>query len=91
MTALELANSILARPAWGAAPADGRRITREQLGFLRKLIAREGIQVWPQNAGVDEWTAPGGERFVLVEDLAWERHELRRAARRETEMMGRLF
>jgi hypothetical protein len=79
MTAFDLIDSIFSRPAWGVAP-NVRRISREQLVYLRGLIDRdaEAGKARKGAPGSLVWMPPGPHKYVLSEDLGGDRHTLTR-------------
>jgi len=91
MTAFELIDSIFWRAQPGT-PGNLRRITREQLNYLRDLIDKAG----PSEAikrgapGSLIWTPAGRHKYVVTEDLTGNRHTLTRLANVASES-GTLF
>jgi len=80
MIALDLIASIFSRPSWGAVAPNVRRVTLEQLKYLRDLIAAdpEAEKVDWGPAGAIIWTPGGQWRYVLTEDSEGRWHTLAR-------------
>jgi hypothetical protein len=93
MTALELINDIFRRPQRGV-DANMRRITPDQLTYVRVLIERdvERNAVTRGAPGSLIWM-PTKDRYkyVVAEDLVGKKHTLTRIANLETSECGRLF
>lgn len=66
MTALGLAESIFSRPQNGVEWNE-RRITAQQLAFLRLLLERDGQETRPDGPGVAVWRAPGRWSYRIAE------------------------
>jgi hypothetical protein len=93
MTAFGLIESIFSRPPWRGEPGNQRRITRDQLVYLRDLIDAD-----PQAGAVKRgapgslvWTPAGSHKFVLSEDLAGDKHTLTRLSNITAGGTGMLF
>ncbi len=92
MTAQDLIGGIFARSQQG--PQDVRRISADQLRYLRDLILKdpEAAKVHNGQGGSLVWTPAGKHRYVLTEDPGGgKRHTLMRFARMEAEGQGSLF
>ena len=93
MKALDLIDSIFARPQ-GYVSRDVRRITGEQLAYLRDLIEKdpEAAKVRSGQNGSLVWMPAGCGQFVLTEDTSGgKKHTLARLGGVETEKTGSLF
>lgn len=93
MTAQDLIESIFSRPQ-GWVSGDVRRITPDQLKFLRDLIAAdpERDQVHNGQGGSLVWSPAGHRKYVLTEDPnGGKRHTLTRLSCIEASTMGSLF
>lgn len=92
MTAFDLIDSIFRRAQPGVA-GNVRRISREQLHYLRDLIDIDG----PASAikrgapGSLIWTPAGRDKYVVTEDLVGNRHTVTRLANLVSSESGRLF
>jgi hypothetical protein len=91
MTAHELIDSIFARAQDG--PLNERRITRDQLTYLKDLIGAdpEGAAFGPQGPGVWVWAPSGRKKYIITEDLNGKRHKIARLANLISTDAGRLF
>jgi hypothetical protein len=93
MKALELIDDIFRRPQRGA-DANMRRITPEQLAYVRGLIERDAERnaVTRGAPGSLIWM-PKKDRYkyVVTEDASGKKHTLTRIANLETSECGRLF
>jgi hypothetical protein len=81
LIAIDLIDSIFARRSWGAAEANVRGITPDQLKYLRDLIQRdpEGHKVRAGAPGSLVWTPSGPHRYIVTEDpTGGEKHTLTR-------------
>ena len=79
MTALDLIESIFARPQDG--PRDISRITPEQLAYVRDLVMKDpqAARVCNGQGGSLVWSPKGMYRYVLTEDTnGGKRHTLAR-------------
>jgi hypothetical protein len=93
MTAFDLIDSIFARPASRGMDANIRRLTPEQLGYLRGLIERdaESAAVRPGAPGSLVWMPKGRHKYVITEDARGGKHTLARLSSIEAGRSGRLF
>lgn len=82
MTALELIDDIFSRPQSGVA-GDVRRITRDQVKYLRDLIEKEApaARIQSDAPGSLIWSPAGRHRYILTEDLRGNRHTLARESK----------
>lgn len=92
MTAFDLIDSIFSR-AQREAAGNVRRITRDQLKYLRDLIDAdpEGGAVRNGAPGSLVWMPRGARKYVLTEDLNGNKHTLTRLSSIATSETGRLF
>ena len=92
MKALDLIDSIFARPQ-GYVSRDVRRITGDQLSYLKDLIEQdpERAKVRAGQNGSLVWMPTGCGQFVLTEDHAGKKHTLARLSGVETEKTLSLF
>jgi hypothetical protein len=91
MTAFDLIDSIFSRPQHG--PGNARRITRDQLNYLRDLIGQDPESGKVRNGapGSLVWTPSGRHKYVVTEDLAGAKHTLTKLSNIEASGMGNLF
>jgi hypothetical protein len=82
MTALELIDDIFSRPQLAATP-DVRRITRDQVKYLRDLIELAGPagRIQKGAPGSLIWSPEGLYRYVVTEDLRGNLHTLARLSK----------
>ena len=92
MTAFDLIDSIFSRHQDGV-PGNMRRVSREQLNYLRDLIGAdpEGAAVTKGTAGSVVWMPSGRNKYVLTEDLIGKKHTLTRLSNIVASETGRLF
>jgi len=101
LTAIELIDSIFRRPqsgtvgtaAMGGMTGEVRRITRDQLYYLRHLIEvdEDGNAIHRGAPGSLIWCPRGRNKYVVAEDLVGEKHTLTQLPTLTTSAMGRLF
>jgi len=93
MTAHDLIDSIFSRAAWGGVAPNVRRITPEQLCYLRDLIGAdpEGGAAKPGAPGSLVWMPSGRHKYILTEDLHGTKHTLTRLSNICASESGRLF
>jgi len=94
MTAFDLIDSIFSRDSWGAAKANMRGITPQQLKYLRDLIARdpESHKARAGDRGSLVWTPSGPHKYIVTEDpTGSEKHTLTRLSNIAAGESGRLF
>ena len=91
MTAFDLIDSIFSRPQHG--PGNVRRITRDQLNYLRDLIGQdpESGKVRSGASGSIVWMPSGRHKYEITEDLAGAKHTLTKISIIEASGMGSLF
>ena len=92
MIALDLIDSIFSRGGRGAE-VNMRRITREQLVYLRDLIDADlqGAAVRRGANGSLVWMPKGRHKYVICEDPRGEKHTLARISSIEAAGTGSLF
>jgi hypothetical protein len=92
MTALELIDDIFSRPQLAVA-VDVRRITRDQVKYLRDLIELAGPagRIQKGAPGSLIWSPEGLYRYVVTEDLRGGRHTLARLSNAPSAECGLLF
>lgn len=93
MTPFGLIDSIFSRPAWGGVANNVRRISPEQLVYLRDLIDADPERgaVKRGAAGSLTWSPGGRHEYLITEDLVGTRHTLTRISHIEAAEMGSLF
>jgi hypothetical protein len=93
MVARDLIESIFSRPAWRGTPGNVRRITRDQLVYLRNLIEAdpEAEAVKRGAPGSLVWMPSGRYKFVLTEDLIGDKHTLTKLSNIVASKTGMLF
>jgi hypothetical protein len=91
MTARELIDDIFSRAQGG--PGHLRRITIEQLKFLRNLIAEdpERALIVTGAPGSLIWRPSGDWKYVLTEDLVGKKHTLTKLHNLSASEQPRLF
>jgi hypothetical protein len=93
MTAFDLIDSIFSRASWGGAAANVRRITPDQLKYLRDLIEKdaESHKARAGAPGSLVWMPAGPHKYVVTEDLVGNKHTLTRLSNIVAQESGRLF
>lgn len=93
-TAHDLIESIFARASWGGMAGNMRRLTPDQLSFLRNLIDKdpEGGAVTRGDRGSMVWMPSGRHKYVITEDPTnGTKHTLTRLSNLVASESGRLF
>jgi hypothetical protein len=91
MTAAELIADIFSRPQ-ERMPETMRRITGDQLRYLRGLIALESPSRIQYGRGrILTWTSRDNQKWLLTEDMFGKKHSLTRLANLEGEGQASLF
>jgi hypothetical protein len=89
MTAAELIAGIFSRPQH-KLPGNMRRVTIEQLHYLRDLVLAEGA-AREGTGGSLTWDSPDGRKYVLTEDRVGDKHSLTRLVGANSAGSGTLF
>jgi hypothetical protein len=79
MTAAELIASIFSSPQH-KLPGNMRRVTLDQLHYLRDLVLAEG-NAREGDGGSIAWNSIDGHKYVLTEDRVGDKHSLTRLVR----------